>query len=387
MPPPKKPKMGRTSLEQFLSEEERGQVMNIRDLRDSEGQSPTGSLDMEGSDGEVFTSNMELIKRSKSAPNEGVHEGLAPDFVFQKVYRKSHSVDEQKVPGSPNDSVATETSTPTDSIDNGECYPGFRKYRRDDDPDRLVINEDAGSPRQSPDRSPRHNPVDDVERPHEVHDVERPDIAHDMERANEIRERLGMPMPTSNGVKLTKEQDRLLETLVASALASSVAQTIIHSRGPPATYSGTMPHLMYGHAGAFASPNMNGFDSEPHDLSKRSESHHNKLLDHRQYDNIHNTSERKRFHQPFRDWGAHDPRAITVERSKHYLDAHKRIAGLLCERDAGSERGRDTTPVQILEKENILHGVPGQHLNGYFPHLGLHARLPGELTRFEHRQR
>ena len=384
MPPPKKPKMGRTSLEQFLSEEERGQVVHMRDLRDSEGQSPTGSLDTEGSDGEVFTSNLELIQRSKSAPSDGVHEKVSQTLVFQKIFRKSHSVDEQKVPGSPNESLVTESSTPTDSIDNSECYPGFRKYQRENDPDRLVINEDAKSPRQSPARSPRQSLVDGVERPNEVHDLERSDVVHDLERANEIRERLGMQLPTSNAdhVKLTKEQDRLLETLVASALASSVAQTIIHSRGPPATYSGTMPHLMYGHRGTFASPNMNGFDSEPHDLSKRTEvNHHNKLLDHRQYDNLHNTSDRKMFHTPFRDWGAHDPRAVTVERNKHYLDAHKRIAGLLCERDAGSERARDTTPVQILEKENILHR------NGYFPHLGIHARLPGDLTRFEHRQR
>ena len=386
MPPPKKPKMGRTSLEQFLTDEERGQVVNIRDLRDSEGQSPTGSLDMEGSDGEVFTTNMDLIQRSKSAPSEGCPEGRSQTIVFQKLFRKSHSVDEQKVPGSPNDSLSTETSTPTDSIDNSECYPGFRKYRREnaqmDSADRPAINEDVRSPQQSP--------VHDVERPNEVHDLERSDVAHELQRANELHERLGMPLPTSNAdhVKLTKEQDRLLETLVASALASSVAQSIIHSRGSPATYTGTMPHLMYGNRVTYTTPNMNGFDSEPHDLSKRTEANHqNKLLDHRQYDNLHNMSDRKKFHQPFRDWGAHDPRAVTVERNKHYLDAHKRIAGLLCERDAGSQRGRNTTPMQILEKENILHSVPGQHLNGYFPHLGLHARLPGDLTRFEHRQR
>lgn len=362
MPPPKKPKSGRTSFEQFLTDEERSQSVNIRDLRDSEGHSPVGSIDTEGSDGEVFTTtNVEIIQRSKSAPSD------SEPILLQKLFRKSHSVDEQKVPGSPNDSISTQNSTPTESVvDNDDCYPGFRKYRREDkvESDESRLHDDDVGPQY-------HSPI------------------HDVERVNGVTERVDILSPASNSerVKLTKEQDRLLDTLVASALASSVAQTIIHARGPPATYSGTMPNFMYGQRMTFTNSVINSLDTEPHDLSKRTESNHHKLLDHRLYDNLHNMGDRKKFHQPYRDWSAHNARAVTVERSKHYLDTHKRVAGLLCERDAGSERGRDTTPMQILEKENILHSVPTQHLNGYFSHMGIQGRLPGELARFEHRQR
>ena len=195
----------------------------------------------------------------------------------------------------------------------------------------------------------------------------------DEDQLNRLKERFEMPVLTSTSehVKLTKEQDRLLETLVASALASSVAQTIIHSRGPPATYSGTMPHVMYGHRMSFSTGSLKGFDSEPHDLSKRGDTNsHNKLLDHRLYDNLHNMGDRKKFHQPYREWSVHDPRTVTVERSKHYLDAHKRVAGLLCERDAESDRGRDNrdnTPMQILEKEKYSSHSADSAFKWIFP--------------------
>ena len=354
MPPPKKPKSGRTSLEQFLTDEERGQVINPRDLRDSEGHSPAGSLDLDGSDGEVFSGYEEVVQRSKSVPNEG-ETGHNPAILLKTFLRKSRSVDEQKVPGSPDERLSTANSTPTE-LGGGDCYPGFGKYL-----DETEETAKTGSD-QTPHSDPRSSPPTD---PLRVSDESK---------------------PNSGRAALTKEQDRLLDTLVASALASSVAQSIIHSRSAPNTYTGAMPNFMYGQRGFTNS--VNGFDSEPHDLSKRTETnHHTKLLDHRLYDNLHNTGDRKKFHQPYRDWGTHDVRAVTVDRSKHYLESHKRIAGLLSEMDTDSERGRDTTPMQILEKENIINPVPVQHINGYFHPLGLHARMSGDLARFEHRQR
>ena len=362
MPPPKKPKMGRTSLEQFLTDEERGQIVTTRDLRDSEGHSPAGSIDMESSDGEVFTAPEETLQRSKSALGDGETESRNRAILLKTFFRKSHSIDEQKVPASPDENLSTPNSTP-DSVDNGDCFPGFAKYR--DDADR---------------KSPQHN--------EKIECFRQSALSHESDSSSRVSDGGEVSVNTSNSerVALTKEQDRLLDTLVASALASSVAQSIIHSRSVPTTYTGTMPNFMYGQR-AFTNSAVNGFDTEPHDLSKRTDtSHHTKLLDHRLYENLHNMGDRKKFPQPYRDWGAHDARAITVERSKQYLDAHKRIAGLLSEMDE-TARGRDTTPMQILEKENILHSVSAQHVNGYFHHLGLHTRMSGDLARFEHRQR
>ena len=100
-----------------------------------------------------FTSNEELIQRSKSAPNGSDTESRSQTMIYQKIFRKSHSVDEQKVPGSPNDGISSENTTPTDSVENSDCFPGFRKYQREDkvgSERSPVLKEEVGDQHQSP---------------------------------------------------------------------------------------------------------------------------------------------------------------------------------------------------------------------------------------------
>ena len=341
MPPPKKPKVGRTSFEQFLSEAERGgNSVSARISRDSEGNSPAGSLE-DGSDGEVFVPVKDSDKTSEdSLQTEKTGEDRS--HIFHKLLMKSHSVDEQKVPGSPEQEILSPT-TLSPPVEDGEKMGAFRKYQ---DHIRLQIEKR------------RHSEV--------KLECVSPKVSEGEEPCNrEIERRRDSESSVTPQQRLTSEQGRLIDTLVASALASSAAQSIIYGgKGHPHEPRTSMSTFQHGQNLSFSTCSMKSYETEPHDLSKKSEA--GKHFGHRLYENLSNTSDQGRLASAYREWAAlRQSKEIAIERSKQYLESHRRIVGLLSERtDDGSRDDRVNN--HITEKENIVQAVPARYPNGLF---------------------
>jgi len=331
MPPPKKPKVGRTSLEQFLSEEERhrGDPGVHRDTRDSEGNSPAATID-EGSDGEVFSAPSDSEKDDSSR-----HNSVSEDrkTLFHKLLLKSRSIDEQKVPGSPDENVPSPTaSPPAETAKTG----AFRKYQ-----DHLRMELDAHRQFQVKLEcmAPTENGGDKELNGNAVYN-------RDL-----VCESSPAPQP-----KLTTDQGRLIDTLVASALATSAAHSIIYG-GRPA-YTSNVNTYQSGQNLSFSTCSMKTFENEPHDLTKKPDT--NKFFGHRFYDGL-KAGDQGRLASVYREWALRQSTGSAFERSKQYLDSHRRIVGLL------SERSEDTTPDdRTPDKENVVQNVPARYPNGVF---------------------
>lgn len=352
MPPPKKPKVGRTSLEQFLSDDERVNSMGVAHLQmDSEGHSPTESVE-EGSDNEVFdpaTKGQIGVGGSfHISQNEGNQESL-----FQKLFRKSQSVDEQKVPGSPEQLVP---SPPTPEGNKVGAFKSYQEHLRLQIEKRreLEIKSECISPRQ--------------EKPNNFNSVE-----------NE-----GMFEPSSPPrPKLSPDQGRLIDTLVASALASSAAQSIIYGGRPSQNAIATLANVAQREHISYSTCATRQYETVPHDLSKKTDI--NGKLGHRLFEKFSNTTDTERLQHAYREWALRQNKDFTFERNKQYLDSHRRIVGLLSER--GIEGHRDErTPAHVVEKENVIQAVPARYPNGYFNHVGLNG-VVGGYPRYEHQQR
>lgn len=355
MPPPKKPKVGRTSLEQFLSEEERGgNSVSTRISRDSEGNSPAGSLE-DGSDGEVFVPVKDSDKASTddNTPPEKTTEDRS--HIFHKLLMKSHSVDEQKVPGSPEQEILSPTLSPP--VENGEKMGAFRKYQ---DHIRLQLEKRRQLEVKLECVSPKQSEGDE----HFNKDIE--------------GRRESFESSTAPKQRLSTEQGRLIDTLVASALASSAAQSIIYGgKGPSQDSRSSISTFQHGQNLSFSTCTMKNYDSEPHDLSKKSES--GKHFGHRLYENLSNTSDQGRLASAYREWAAlRQTKEIAIERSKQYLESHRRIVGLLSERTDDGCRDNN----HITEKENIVQAVPARYPNGLFNPVSMNGML-GNYQRFE----
>lgn len=356
MPPPKKPKVGRTSLEQFLSEEERGSgPVSSRISRDSEGNSPAGSLE-EGSDGEVFVP----VKDSDKTSDENVQtEKTSEDrsHIFHKLLMKSHSVDEQKVPGSPDQDMVSPTSSPP--VENGEKLGAFRKYQ---DHIRMQLEKRRQLEVKLECVSPKQGEVDE-----------------NFNRESTESRRESFESSSAPHQRLTTEQGRLIDTLVASALASSAAKSIIY--GGKTSQDSRATSYQHGQNISFSTCSMKNFDSEPHDLSKKSDLS-GKHFGHRLYENLSNTSDQGRLASAYREWAAlRQSKEIAIERSKQYLESHRRIVGLLSERADDAARD-DRANSHITEKENIVQAVPARYPNGLFNPVGMNGML-GTYQRYD----
>jgi hypothetical protein len=346
MPPPKKPKVGRTSLEQFLSEDER---LNAKDTSrfqmDSEGHSPTESIE-EGSDGEVFVPNNGHVSSEehfKSAAKEG------QESLFQKLFRKT-SLDEQKVPGSPEQDTIS-------AREAGVKVGAFTAYQ---DHLRLQLEKRRETGIKSECISPRQEN-------HEMYDR--------VENEGSF-EPSSPPRP-----KITHDQGRLIDTLVASALASSAAQSIIYGGKSSQKAIASMASLAQGQKNSFSTCATQAYETEPHDLSKKAEMT-GKLLNHRLFEQFSNTRDTERLQNAYREWALRQNKELTFERSQHYLDTHRRIVGLLSE--SGVDGQRITPP--HCEKENIVQAVPARYPNSFINRAGLNGVASG-YQRFEQQQR
>ncbi|KAL4237268.1 Estrogen receptor [Mactra antiquata] len=347
MPPPKKPKVGRTSLEQFLSEDERVNVLHFgREEHSSDGNSPTASVE-DGSDGEVFVKSEDstLNGTLKLSSSDGHQETL-----FQKLFRKSQSIDEQKVPGSPEQDTPSPTSSPSADGDKIGAFKSYQEHIRLQLEQRqeMAVKAECVSPRQ--------------------------------DKLEQFRQANGNAFEASSfpGSKISQEQGRLIETLVASALASSAAQSIIYGGRPSHGSVTAIASLTRGQNTALNGCNERSYDTEPHDLSKKQDN--GKFLSHRMYENFSNVTDKDRLQNVYREWALKHNKDYTFERSKHYLEARSRIVGLLSERS--TEGQVDERSARILEKENIVHPVPTRYSNGFFSHVGVNGMLNG-YQRFE----
>ncbi|XP_045161542.2 estrogen receptor-like isoform X2 [Mercenaria mercenaria] len=343
MPPPKKPKVGRTSLEQFLSEDER---QNVRFHMDSEGHSPTESVE-EGSDGEVFVPANGQLNSGEQFKSTSKDE--SPETLFQKLFRKT-SLDEQKVPGSPEQDAP---SPPEGGVRVG-AFTAYQEHLRLQLEKRreIGVKNECVSPRQE--KTETYDRVEN-EGAFEPSSAPRPKLSHD--------------------------QGRLIDTLVASALASSAAQSIIYGCRSSQKAIASMANLSQGQNNSFSTCTARVYEAEPHDLSKKSEMT-GKLLNHRLFEQFSNTRDTERLKNAYREWALRQNKELTFERSQHYLDTHRRIVGLLSEN--GVEAQRETTA--HCEKENIVQAVPARYPNGFFNHTTLNGAAGG-YPRFEHQQR
>lgn len=346
MPPPKKPKVGRTSLEQFLTEDERN-TSNIsgRNHMDSEGHSPTESVE-DGSDTEVFMPpNGHIISEENI---KGTSNGVNKESLFEKLFRKSSSVDEQKVPGSPEQESP---SPPIGGLKVG-AFTNYQEHLRQQLESRrdLMIKSECVSPRQEKFES------------------------HEQAEKEGRFEPSSPPRP-----KFTNDQGRLIDTLVASALASSAAQSIIYGGRPSQNVSASMTSLSHVQNNSYSTCTIRDYETEPHDLSKKAEMR-GKLLNHKLYEQFSNTCDTERLQKAYREWALRQNKDLTFERSQHYLDTHRQIVGLLSETAVDYQREIHS------EKENIVQTVPARYPNGFFGHAGLNGVTSG-FQRYERQQR
>ena len=344
MPPPKKPKVGRTSLEQFLSEDERLNVKENGHFHiDSDGHSPTASIE-EGSDGEVFVpthGNLSPEENFKTSSKEDCQESL-----FQKLFRKT-SLDEQKVPGSPEQ----EAPSPSEVGVRVGAFTAYQEHLRLQLEKRkdIAIKSECVSPRQE--KSEKYTRVEN----------------------ESAFEPSSPPHP-----KLTHDQGRLIDTLVASALASSAAQSIIYGGRSSQKAIASMASLTQGQNNSFSTCTSQAFETEPRDLSKKAEVT-GKLLNHKLFEQFSNTRDTERLQNAYREWALRQNKELTFERSQNYLDTHRRIVGLLSESGVEGQAAH-------CEKENIVQAVPARYPNGFFNHTAL-SGVAGGYPRFEHQQR
>ena len=375
MPPPKKPKCGRTSLEQFLTEEERidqqscsnrerdEKTLRVLSNRDSEGNSPMGSVDMECSDGEVFDNSKQPRVRADSDNKSGDEQ----ESLFKRLFRKAHSVDEQKVPGSPEQDVPSPTSSPLLTSDKDRISAFKLKYEEHVKYMNGKREYDNSDFFHSSRQSPQKQTYDKQGKCFKNRDV----FDYNLGKSTDTRQ-------------LSSEHSRLIDTLVASALASSAAQSIIYSshavnaKDVPALSSSTSS------TGYRVSSDMKpGYsDLEPHDLSKRTAMNNNLLVP-RFFNNLNNASDKR--HVTYHEWASRSLPEVTLDRNKHYLDSHRHIVGLLSEREEEMSPRCEKSPTQVMEKENIVQNIPARYPNGLYHPSSLN--ILGNYSRFDQRQR
>lgn len=340
-----------------MSEEERGNALSVRVSRDSEGNSPAGSLE-EGSDGEVFVPLKDSEKSTEeNIPTEKTTEDRS--HIFHKLLMKSHSVDEQKVPGSPDQDIVSPTSSPP--VENGEKMGAFRKYQ---DHIRLQLEKRRQLEVKLECVSPKHGEMDE----------------NFNRTATETRSD-SFESSSAPQQRLTTEQGRLIDTLVASALASSAAQSIIYGGKTSQDTRTSMGSLQHGQNLSFSTCAVKSYDSEPHDLSKKSDVS-GKHFGHRLYENLNNTTDQGRLASAYREWATlRQNKEIALERSKQYLESHRRIVGLLSERTDDAAR-TDRANNHVTEKENIVQAVPARYPNGLFNPVSMNSML-GNYGRYD----
>ncbi|KAL3872831.1 hypothetical protein ACJMK2_036026 [Sinanodonta woodiana] len=329
MPPPKKPKTGRTSWEQFLSEEELRRLsvgpQRLSPTDESENEEPR--MHRKDESGDQLDGNRKIIEKLISSANTedqrvpGTSDGESPP----------NSASPSELSGSSENSFDLETNSKSHSPLSTSSLSAQGE---------ISIKNNANSP--PPASEDNETPIDKI--------VKRQVSSH-------------METALSTG-------DRIFNTLVASSLASRIPCSGITSE--VTTVPPFMSHYMFRHPLTMGPIMMKEFDSEPHDLSKRPDAA--RVLP--------ECMDRRESGDAYRDFST-GMQANRHLDNKSFLDSHKHILGILSEKEHARPSQMDLQAMHILEKENILHSSP-RLLTGLYPDVnGLTRSADSAFTRFQ----
>ncbi|KAK3591620.1 hypothetical protein CHS0354_013804 [Potamilus streckersoni] len=333
MPPPKKPKTGRTSWEQFLSEEELRRLsvgpQRLSPTDESENEEP--QLRRKEEQGDHLDSNRKIIEKLIVSAN----------------------TEDQRVPGTSDGESPPNSASPSELSASSENSFDLETNSKSHSPlstsplsaqGEISIKNNTNSP----------PPASEDNETHRDKIVERQVSSH-------------METSLSTG-------DRIFDTLVASSLASRIpcsGMTSDVTSVPP-----FMSHYMFRHPLTLGPIMMKEFDSEPHDLSKRPEAVHV----------LSGSMDGRQSGENFTDFSTSLRTSRHLD-NKSFLDSHKHILGILSEKEHARPSQIDLQAMHILEKENILHPSP-RLLTGLYPDVnGLTRSADSAFTRFQDAQR
>lgn len=378
MPPPKKPKTGPTSIDQFLSNEE--QIIRYGYIRDrSWSYSSRESTDSIRYRSGSFSGESDIRDRTGSysgesdISRESPRQSLDSDCstystdvrasglkLLRELIIKKKEPEEQKVPQSnlddqsptsghvsPTDSNVLDKQTdsslkcPLDKVDQAE------KIDKPDKPDRQLSPNPLPPAASSPDPVPQATVSPDPGTP--VTETRIPSI----EQKIKVQEKHYSTPAVSK-----KSDDKLRKSLVASSLMTSRANGMSMSTMP--TY--ISPYL-YGHSPLLSSMFPKGMDSEPRDLSRKVPKTETGLSDSRYYNGLsYGLSDTSL--QSYMNFSLNPYDTIPSTDEKQYLNARKNLVGMIKE-PRFSHTGHVGFPTPPAEKDVSFGGAFPFFVNGF----------------------
>ncbi|XP_033733856.1 estrogen receptor gamma-like isoform X1 [Pecten maximus] len=364
MPPPKKPKTGRTSIDQFLSNEE--QMVRDGYIRDRcWSYSSRESIDS-------------IRNRSGSTSGES-------DI---RDRTNSYSGESDISRGSPRQSLDLECTTfSAESRSNGLKLLRELIIKKKDTEEQRVPGGSCGeqspvSGSASPTNSNTSEKITDVDMkspPCKVEKVEKFDSTDNIDRkpspdplppAAEKREVLVVPniegkVKTASKTCVTsafnkKSDDKLLNNLVASSLMTSRANGM-----PMTTVPSYLSPYYYGHSPILSSMYTNGMESEPRDLSRKVPKSENSL-ETRYFESLSLGLSDSNLHS-YMHFNLNPYNSVPAANEKQYLEARKNLVGMLKE-PRFSNSGHVGYPTPPAEKDVTFGGAFPFFVNGYDLH-------------------
>ena len=345
MPPPKKPKNGPTSMDQFMSTDElklapeKCRSISARSssddfvMRDRVGslsvsetsslcskiRNRTGSYSSE-SDAQSASPRDRLDSDVSSVSMVSMGDQRSPGLkLLRELIMKKKDAEEQRVPSCPSSSGRSPQSSGDASPPVAESAEEGERKRDPKDYVKLEIKSEMNSA--------KHFDKAQFERQYEKQFEKQPKSSPPRSpKSNEDSKLLRTP-------SLVKR----LEERSTSRIATSVMQSIPHSL-PLTSLPGYFPSYMYGHHSMpsvasmppMNSVFMNGVDSEPKDLSCKVHKSDSGLSENRFYDGL-NSNICDRNISPFSlHLGmGHYNGSRSLESDKQYLEARKNLVGML----------------------------------------------------------
>ncbi|KAJ8308689.1 hypothetical protein KUTeg_013563 [Tegillarca granosa] len=319
MPPPKKPKSGPTSLEQFFSKEELDTIDPDGDIRDRKG-SCSGESDIS----QDFTKIEE--NEINSSDNEQRSSGLR--LLRELMIKKKGELEEQRVPSN---------SGQTSPTSNGEKIL------------EVSVNSDTVCDIDKKDEKQLSDKIKTETKNHST--PTSPRVSPTSQRVSPTLGSDGNILPKNaeksqrQNVKMTKSEEKALNNMIVSSYMASLP----HNASLPSVPGYISPYL-YNHSFPMNSFYVNGVD-EPTDLSRKLQKD-NRLGD--TYEKMNGFNESVLSHPLSMNFAVNSLIGPKSD-DKEYLKARKNLVGMLTEPEyVGAPIG---FPSQQMEREHQLNSL------------------------------